>query len=429
MKNDLLGKKILVLGGKPIGSCDIVNYAKELGVHSIVTDFLTQEKSPAKKISDEFWNISTSEIEKLREAIVNNKVDAVFTGSHDFNIRMACEICSLVGLPFYATEDQLLKTTLKSFYKKLFQSYNIPVVPEFYIDQNFNKDDLKKIKYPVLIKPADGTGGNGISICKKESDLKNNFQKAIQFSLSKKVIVEKYINAKEVTIFYIIQNGEIYLSAMADRFTSIGIENLVPLPVAYIFPSKHLQNYLKFSNEKVIEAFRSLGLKNGMLFIQSFVDEDKFIFYDIGFRLTGTQEYNIIEEICGYNPLKMLVDFSLTGQMGVENISHLVDPYFKGKYACIITFLCKPCTVGEFVGIDKISIFPEVIKVVVNHNIGDIIPESAIGTLNQIILRVFAITDSKSKMKKLITSIISNIDILSETGNSVLLPAFDIHEF
>lgn len=426
MKIDLTGKKMLVLGGKPIASCDIVNYAKELGVYTIVTDNLTPNQSSAKKISDEFWNISTSEVESLGNAIVKNNVDAVFTGVHDFNIRKTFEVCKLIGLPFYATEEQLLMTTVKSLYKKLFQSYKIPIVPEFSINEDFNIDDLVKLEYPVILKPVEGTGGFGISICYNENDLKNNFQKAINYSFSKKVIVEKYLNAKEVTIFYIIQNGEIYLSAMADRYTSNGIKEVIPLPVAYIFPSKHLQNYNKFTNEKVIEAFKSIGLKNGTVFIQSFVDEDKFRFYDIGFRLSGTQEYNIIENVCGYNSMKMLVEFSLTGQMGFENIGNLVDPFFKGRYACIITFLCKPCTVGKFVGIDKVSSFKEVIKVVVNHDIGDVISESMTGTLNQVILRVFGITDSKVTMKKLILSIVNNIDVLSDTGNSVLMPTFNV---
>lgn len=428
MKSDLLGKKLLILGGKPIASCDIVNYAKELGVYTIVTDYLSPDQSPAKKISDEFWNISTSDVESLRDEIVKNNVDAVFTGVHEFNIWRTLEVCKLVGLPFYSTEDQLLKTSTKSVYKKLFQSHSIPIVPEFYIDENFHQEDLKKIEYPILLKPDDGAGGYGISICYNENDIKINYQKAINYSSSKKVIVEKYIKAKEVTIFYVIQNGEIYLSAMADRHTSKGSKEFIPLPVAYIFPSKYLKNYYKSQNQRVIELFKSIGLKNGMLFIQSFVDGDQFRFYDIGYRLTGTQEYHLIEKICGYNPLKMLVEFSLIGQMGHQNISDLVDPFFKGKFACNITFLCKPCTVGKFVGIDRITSYKEVIKVIKNHNTGDVISESAIGTLNQVILRVLAIIDTKSKMKELILSIISDIDVLSDTGKSVLMPAFNIKD-
>ena len=43
-------KKLLVLGGKPIGSVEIVRRAKELGYYTIVADYLPIEESHAKKI-------------------------------------------------------------------------------------------------------------------------------------------------------------------------------------------------------------------------------------------------------------------------------------------------------------------------------------------------------------------------------------------
>lgn len=60
-------KKLLVLGGKPIGSIELVQRAKELNLYVIVTDFLPEEQSPAKRFADESWNISTSEIDILEE--------------------------------------------------------------------------------------------------------------------------------------------------------------------------------------------------------------------------------------------------------------------------------------------------------------------------------------------------------------------------
>ena len=41
-------KKLLILGGKPIGSTEIVNYAKKRNIYTIVADYLPDEESPAK---------------------------------------------------------------------------------------------------------------------------------------------------------------------------------------------------------------------------------------------------------------------------------------------------------------------------------------------------------------------------------------------
>ena len=45
-------KKLLILGGKPIGSCEIVEYAKSEGAYVIVTDYLSKNMSAAKRIAD-----------------------------------------------------------------------------------------------------------------------------------------------------------------------------------------------------------------------------------------------------------------------------------------------------------------------------------------------------------------------------------------
>src|SRR5690606_10186790 len=333
----------------------------------------------------------------------------------------AFDVCEKLDLPFYATKEQLIETSVKSRYKQLFREFDIPVIDEFVLtDENFDQD-ISKLVYPVLIKPVDGSGGYGISICYDEKELREGYAKALEFSKSKKVLVEKYISAKEVTIFYVIQNGKIMLSAMADRHTENGSKYTIPLPVLYTFPSLYLSEYQDKLNNKVINAFESIEVKNGMIFIQAFVDGENFRFYDIGFRLTGTQEYHILENLCGYNPLKMLVDYSLTGKMGKEDISHLVDPYFKGKHARNITFLMKPAVIGKFVGLEEVEALEGVLKVIKNHQIGDEVPKSAIGTLNQVALRVLAVSDNRKDLKNLIKDIIDKVDIYSDQGKSVIL--------
>mgnify|MGYP000776944956 CR=1 FL=1 len=46
-------KKLLILGGKPIGSTEIVQAARKKGVYTVVADYLPETESPAKTIADE----------------------------------------------------------------------------------------------------------------------------------------------------------------------------------------------------------------------------------------------------------------------------------------------------------------------------------------------------------------------------------------
>ena len=62
---ELKGKKLLILGGNAL-TMDIVEKAKDLGVYTIVTDWNSIERSPAKRIADEYWNSKYEELNNKR---------------------------------------------------------------------------------------------------------------------------------------------------------------------------------------------------------------------------------------------------------------------------------------------------------------------------------------------------------------------------
>ena len=90
---DLQGKRLLILGGKPIGSREITEYAKSRGVYTIVADYLPPEQSAAKQIADEAWDISTGDVDLLVQLVRDHQIDGIYTGVHEFNISKMIEVC------------------------------------------------------------------------------------------------------------------------------------------------------------------------------------------------------------------------------------------------------------------------------------------------------------------------------------------------
>lgn len=408
--NRFKDKKILILAGKPIGSVDIVKYAQSLGAYVIVTDYLDQKDSPAKQIADECWNISTADVDTLAQKALQTGVDAVFTGVHDFNINMAQKLCEKLNLPFYATKKQLSQTSDKNIYKNLFKQYDVPVIEEYSINS-------KDIQYPVIVKPVDSSGAYGVKICNNQNELRKNYNSALEFSESKKVLIERYIDDEEVTIEYLLQDGDIQLIGMADRHIVQFEKGILPLPDYYIWPSKYLSHFENNFNEKIINALKSLDLKNGMLFIQAKVDGKDIKPYDMGFRLSGTQEYRIFEKICGVNPLKMMTNYALTGKMS-DQICKVKADY--DIFGANVTFLAKPSQIGSFIGLDDVSAMNGVVAVVKNKHENETIPDSALGTLNQVVLRVFVIADNRASLIEKIKEIRSKVQILDISGHNIL---------
>jgi biotin carboxylase len=424
--NTLKGKRLLILGGSRI-SCEIVKRAQEMGIYVMVTDWYPIEKSPAKQIADEAFLVSTADVDAVVQLIKEKKVDGVFTGFTDSVLPYYARICEKAGLPCYGTEEQFEIMINKRKYKELCRKFGVPTVEEYKIDESFQDEDFDRIKYPVLVKPADNSGARGVTICRSKEELKEAYNKAISFSQSKEVLVERYIEGKEVTTFWLFRDGEIYLTALGNRHVKHNQEGVIPLPVAYTFPSVYLDKYQREVVPRVKEMLRSIGIKNGMMFMQCLVEDGNCIVYDIGYRLTGSLEYKLLEKVCGYNPLDMMIKFALTGSMYEGDLEALINPNFD-QYAANITFLVKPGVIGKIIGVEEIKKVPGVIDAVLAHVEGDEIPESAIGTLKQIVLRAFAVAETKEELAKIISQVHSLFHVYSDRGEDMLLSKFDIEE-
>lgn len=422
----LRGKRLLILGGSRI-SCEIVKKAQEMGIYVVVTDWYPIEDSPAKQIADKAMMVSTADVDAVVHLIKEEQIDGVITGFTDSVLPYYARICEKAGLPCYGTEEQFEILTNKKKYKALCQKYGVPTVEEYNINDSFKDKDFDNIKYPVLVKPADNSGARGITICKNKEELIEAYNKAITFSESKEVLVERYIDGKEVTVFWVFQDGQIYLSGIGNRHVRHKQGGIVPLPVAYTFPSIHTKKYQEEIEPQVKEMLKSIGIKNGMMFMQCLIDNDKCIVYDIGFRLTGSLEYKLLESICGYNPLEMLIRFALTGKMADYSLDEKVNPYWD-KYACNVSFLVMPGIISEINGVDEIKKIPGVIDAVLAHVEGEEIQESYRGTLKQIVLRAFGVASTQDELEDLLNEIYSSLEVLSLDGANMLLEGFDTIE-
>lgn len=360
--NEENGARVLILGGKPIGSCELVNFAKSRGAFVIVTDYLSVEESPAKKIADEHWEISTADIDALEKLCRVHCVSAVMTGVHEFNIRKAIELCKRLGLTFYCTESQWDICSNKGTFKRLCIHNGISVAKEY---PSNNLESFSCNDFPLMVKPLDGSGSRGISKCENIDQLLKGITDARKYSQSDKVLIEEYIDADAVIIHYTAHKGEIIYSGMADKL-SMKIEEGAPIMALQIAPSIHEKKYLDSINEKVIRMFESIGVKEGPLWIESFVKNGRFIFNEMGYRLGGSMTNYLVERLYGINQLDILYNNAI----GEEGNSLLLKNQNKEFY-CIWPTHLKPGTISKIKGIDKLKKDPNLAALVMVHGVGD----------------------------------------------------------
>ncbi len=421
---ELKGKRLLILGGARL-SCEIINHAKAMGVVTAVTDYYPLEKCPAKQLADEAYYEDTSNVDCMAEFIKEQKFDGVLTGFTDSVLPYYAEMCEKAGLPAYGTKEQFDIFIDKQKYKKLMREFDIPTIPDYKIDLHEFEKTTADIVYPVIVKPAESSGARGITVCYSKEELKMAIAIASSTSEDQEVLVERYIDNPEATIFWLFVDGQYYLMMIGNRHVKHNQEGVIPLPVGYTYPASVQPRFLSETAPKMEKMFRSVGIKNGMMFMQSKIVDGECWVYDIGYRLTGSLEYINLKEMCGYDPLDMLIRFALTGDMGEPDIVKKADPYFSGKYTYNVSLLCKPGKIAKITGLDEIEKLPGVISVVVAHPEGDEITPKMKGLLAQITIRVLGKADSIETMKAEMLEIQRLAHVISDTGEEMILPGME----
>ena len=414
MITDLKGKRLLILGGMRF-SCEIVRKAKELGIYTLVADYNRVEDSPAKQIADEAVNLSVIDVDAVVAYVKSHSIDGIFVGFNDMLLPYYAEVCEKCDLPCYGTKEQFETLIAKDKYKALCHQFGVPTIPEYDVEDS-------DIDYPVLVKPVDNSGSRGISVCHNRLELDDAIKRGKNASKMGKVIIERYLEGREVTVFWTFQDGNYYLSALANRHVKQNQgDDVIPLPVGYTFPSVFLPKYRQEVEENCKQLFRHLGLRDGMMFMQCKVENGSCFVYDLGYRLTGSLEYGILERVCGYNPLEMMIRFAITGRMGDVSIANKAIPEFKSP-SFNVSCLCAPGTIKEITGIEEVKKMPEVEDVVVAHSPGETITEEMRGLLAQITVRVLGSVSSKEDLFPTMRKIHDTIHVIGDNGKELLLP-------
>ena len=409
-------KKILVLGAYN-SEIEIIKCAKEMGLYTICTDNHSDwTLAPAKYVSDEAWDISWTDYDALVAKCQTENIDGVISGFSEKRVYAASHLCQMLGLPFYTDGARLDTIFNKESFKDACISAGVRVPREF--------KDLDDIIYPVIVKPSDNAGSRGITICYDEEELNNAKTEALKWSDEKKVIVEEYIQADEVMVYFIIHDGEIELSAMTDRLMNRFEKNVTQLPVGYFYVSRYLEIFKKYNARKFCDLIHKLGIKNGLLAFQAFVVGNDVIPFDPTYRLDGTMTYIFTDYFNHSNALKMLINYSLFGTMGeFEQIKRSEIPEF-AKVAFELPILVGKGTIGKIKGIDAVKNLNGVIYVFQSHKEGEIFEKDA--DFSQILCRIMMVADNLDELKKLIARVVSKIKVFDNNNHDMIIYRFEI---
>ena len=423
MYEHLKGKTLLVMDRTALAACAVLR-AKELGIRTVVANFYKYEDSPSKQVADVSIDADISDIERMLQIVKDYDIDGIFVGWTDSHLPFYAQICEKAGLPCCGTLDQFdIMSNDKRRFKQACIDNGVPTTPSYKIDMNFSREDLDKIVYPVVIKPADGSGGRGVARCNNEEELISGYTALYESSRSKKLVCEKYIDSPlEIFLNYTIQDDYPSLSAAYIKHRTLKEIDSTASGLLHIYSPAFIDEYKKAVEPAVINMFRSLGLRNCALSFQGFLKDGEFYFHEAGLRMGGGQSYLFTQELNGISALDMVIEYALTGKMSSADVKTQDNSRFS-KYCANYYVRLNSGTITSISGIEEVKNMPEVLQCLTFHEVGDVIASGT--SVDRVIYRIHVMGDTAEDLANAMCRISDTLDIRSEKGEEMQMEHLD----
>jgi len=132
-----------------------------------------------------------------------------------------------------------------------------------------------EIGYPVLVRPSFGLGGRAMQIVANEEQLRHYLKTAVEIDEDKPVLVDKYIQGKEVEIDAICDGKDVFVPGIMELVERTGIHSGDSISV---YPTFSISNKVKGT---ILQYAKKLGVGIGIVGlynIQFIVDENDDVY-------------------------------------------------------------------------------------------------------------------------------------------------------
>lgn len=274
-------KKILIIGAGFLQSF-VIKKAKEIGYYTIVVD--KNPKAVGFDYANEHAVIDIVDEETCLKYAISKDIDGVLTVATDYGVLTAAYIAKHMNLPGINYE---IAKVVKNKYlvRRILNENNVDDISQYFEieDTEVLENIFDIIKFPVMVKPSDGSGSNAAKRVDSLEELKIACNVAMKASIIGKVLIEDFIVGKEYGVESFVYNGEIHIVGILDKLMTKP-PNYAEL--GHCIPSQ--SNNQEAIKKVVIKAIRALGINFGSVNMDVLVTNDgRVCIIDVGVRMGG----------------------------------------------------------------------------------------------------------------------------------------------
>lgn len=301
--------KLLILGAGPF-QLHLIEQAQKMGAYVVV--ITPQGTYPGIKVADKVYFHDAKVEEYALEVAEKEQVQGVISDQGEIFVRAVAYAAEHMGLPGNGYETALLYTN-KHKMRERSKELGLATIDYKLVD---NLEDAREyfrtLNGTAIIKPVDSSSSRGVSKIPDEAELENKWNEAVEYSMSGKVIIERFVEGPQFEVDSIAVGGHVVPLMYAD-LEEFKIPNVFS-SMTRLYPSVAedavIERLLDY-NQKINEGF---GMVQGMSHNEYIMDEKTGEIYliEAALRGGGTFIASYIAELqTGMDTAEFLVNVAL----------------------------------------------------------------------------------------------------------------------
>ncbi len=231
-------------------------------------------------------------------------------------------VAEQLGLPCNPT-NIVEQCTNKYKMRKVMSEANVKT-PRFIkvsVNEQNIASQLKKFKFPVIVKPTDRSGSRGITKVESFEDIESAINAAAQASFEHRAIIEEFIDGDEYSCECITQNGKHHFLAFTKKYTT-GAPHFIE--TGHAEPSDIPENLQPAIKQEIFKALDALGIQNSASHTEFKVDKNgNFGIIEIGARMGGDCiGSDLVKISTGNDFVKLVIDVATGQSLSINNPDH-----------------------------------------------------------------------------------------------------------
>ncbi len=276
-------RRLMILGAG-IYQVPLIQKAKEMGLFTIAVS--CPGPYPGFALADKVYQIDTTDQEQVLRAARSEKIDGICTSGTDVAVRSVGFVCEELGLCGLSSSSAVLATD-KAKMKQAFVRGGVSTA--FFRKVHSSEEALaafSELKPPVMVKAADSSGSRGVSRADTRSSFLEAYQAACRVTKKPYVLVEKFLDGREIGVDGFLQNGRWKLLLPHDKYLCRTGQTAIPAGHSFPFACPVcVENEI---HAQMTLAARALGLDNCAVNADLMLCGDRAFLLEMGGRAGAT---------------------------------------------------------------------------------------------------------------------------------------------